>query len=174
LIDLRYSRERMLADIQASDGERPAADPAKEPARAVIRGKTPGEILPGLNADLAARFADVQPERLERDLLSPLKKAVGNAFKRGNLRNLEKWILVVVVVTLSGAFLEVSDEGPGFDVAVTLEAFRSRRAYFSHGGSGFRRFKKARSVISFDRGGATFLLRFLRRDPPPVPDAPRP
>jgi hypothetical protein len=173
VIDLGYSRERMLADLQASDGALPGADLASERARAVTRGKAPDEILPGLNAALSARFADVPPERLERDLLGPLKKAVGNAHKRGNLRDPGKWITVEVLVTSAGAFLEVSDEGGGFDVAGTLERFRNGRAYFAHSGSGFRRYAKARSVISFDRAGATLRLRFLRGDAPPGPDAPR-
>ena len=114
------------------------------------------------SAICAARFADVLPERLERDLLSPLKKAVGNAHKRGNLRDPSKWITVEVVLTDAGAFLEVSDEGAGFDVEGTLDRFGAGGEYFAHSGSGFRKFTKARSVISFDRGGSRFRLRFLR------------
>ena len=173
MIDLGYSRERMLSDIQASGRLRPGARLSGERARVVIRRKGPGEILPDLNAALSARFADVPPDRLERDLLSPLKKAVGNAHKRGNLRDPDKWITVEVVVASAGAFLEVSDEGVGFDVAGTLERFRDGGAYFAHSGSGFRRFAKARSVISFDRGGSQFRLRFLRGRSPTRPDSAR-
>ncbi|MGH7149748.1 MAG: hypothetical protein ACREIU_03565 [Planctomycetota bacterium] len=162
MIDLGYSRERMLSDIEASQGTRPSGDLAEERAHAVFRRRAPEEILPELDATLSARFADVPPERLERDLLSPLKKAVGNAHKRGNLGDPGKWITVEVVLTGAGAFLEVSDEGAGFDVAGTLERFRNGREYFAHSGSGFRKFTKARSVISFDRGGSRFRLRFLR------------
>src|SRR5262245_31357590 len=152
----------MLWDIAASDGTEPGEGLAGAAARAVIRRRAPEEILPELNAALSARFPDVPAGRLERDLLSPLKKAVGNAHKRGNLRDAGKWITVEVVLTGAGAFLEVSDEGSGFDVEGTLERFRTGREYFAHGGSGFRRFAKARSVISFDRGGSRFRLRFLR------------
>ncbi len=162
MIDLGYTRERMLSDIEASEGLGPSGDLAGDRARAVIRRRAPDEILPELNAALSARFADVPPERLERDLLSPLKKAVGNAHKRGNLLDPGKWITVEVVLTAAGAFLEVSDEGPGFDVAGTLDRFGTGREYFAHSGSGFRKFTKARSVISFDRGGSRFRLRFLR------------
>ncbi|MCI0588621.1 MAG: hypothetical protein L0323_17470 [Planctomycetes bacterium] len=162
MIDLAYSRERMLSDIEASEGIEPGADLAGDRARAVLRRRAPEEILPELNAALSARFADVPPERLERDLLSPLKKAVGNAHKRGNLRDPEKRITVEVVLTAAGAFLEVCDEGNGFDVEGTLERFRTGGEYFAHSGSGFRKFTKARSVISFDRGGSRFRLRFLR------------
>jgi hypothetical protein len=162
VIELGYSRERMLADIQAPASLPGSADLADERARLVLRASTPEEILPSLDATLAGRFADVSPRRLERDLLWPLKKAVGNAHKRGNLRDPEKRITVEVVLTSAGVFLEVSDEGTGFDVAGTLERYRDGRAYFAHGGSGFKRFVKARSVISFDRGGSTFRLRFLR------------
>lgn len=162
MIDLAYSRERMLSDIEASEGTAPGDDLAGDRARAVIRRREPGEILPELNAALSSRFADVPAERLERDLLFPLKKAVGNAHKRGNLRDPSKWITVEVVLTDAGAFLEVTDEGGGFDVEGTLERFGTGREYFAHSGSGFRKFTKARSVISFDRGGSRFRLRFLR------------
>ena len=162
----------MLEDIHASPEllQESPSDPSatgsgmRSEIRLLLRKNAPEEILPAFHSFLSRRFSDVAPERLERDLLSPLKKAVGNAHKRGNLRSPDKQISVEVVVTREGAFLEVSDEGAGFDVPGKLALFRAGRDYFAHGGSGFRRFTKARSVIAFDRGGSTFRLRFLRDD----------
>ena len=85
---------------------------------------------------------------------------MGNAHKRGNRLAPDKWITVEVIVTRCGAFVEVSDEGTGFDVAATYERFREGQQYFAHKGSGFRRYCKARSIVSFDNGGSTFRACF--------------
>ena len=170
MIALETTRERMLADIGASAAVLSTSSPdptgaelvAAEQARLLVKRNAPEELLPSLNSFLERRFADIPPERLHRDVLSPLKKAVGNAHKRGNLRQNDKWITVEVVVTRTGAFLEISDEGNGFDVLATLARFRAGEEYFAHSGSGFRRYTKARSLVSFDRGGSTLRLRFLR------------
>jgi hypothetical protein len=170
VIELDYSRERMLADIHAA-GEVTELDGLSDPrsradfvalaaARLRVKVRTPHEILPDLDAALSARFSAIAPERLRRNLLAPLKKAVGNAHKRGNLRAPDKWITVEVVVTDIGAFVEITDEGSGFDVPATLARFRAGGAYFAHKGSGFRRYSQARSVISFANGGSTFRARF--------------
>ena len=98
---------------------------------------------------------------LDRDLLAPLKKAVGNAYKRGNQMNPDKWITVEVVVTKKGALIEVSDEGAGFDVCAIVDKLRSGEKYYSHAGSGFRRFAKTDSVVSFANGGRTFRACFV-------------
>jgi len=174
VIELDYPRARMLADIRASDdglrlqglADAPAREAflAAEEARLVARVKTPQEILPELDAVLAMRFAAVPADRLHRNLLSPLKKAVGNAHKRGNRGAPDKWIQVEVVVTRAGAFVEVSDEGTGFDVPGTLARFQAGAEYFAHKGSGFRRYAKAGSVVSFDRGGSTVRVCFAVSD----------
>lgn len=169
MIVLDATRAGMLQDIQApaellgsqTDPTKVGREGAPE-ARCLLRGNLPAQILPRLNSLLARRCAEVAPERLERDLLWPLKKAVGNAHKRGNRLDPRKEITVEVVLTRAGVFCEVSDQGAGFDVAETLARFRAGSAYFSHGGSGFRKYTKARSLISFDRGGSTLRLRFLR------------
>ena len=171
MIDLGYSKERMLRDIGAaleapllgdlSDPEARARFVALDQARLLVRVHAPEEILPSLDAVLSARFPEVTPERLQRNLLAPIKKAVGNAHKRGNLRDPGKWITVGVVVTRAGVCVEVSDEGTGFDVAETCARLRTGTRYFTHGGSGFRKFEKANAVISFAGGGSTFLARFL-------------
>jgi len=160
----------MLADIRAT--ENPAlvndfTDPAAvedfvalEEARLVARVGDPQSILASLDAALARRFHAVPAERLQRDLLAPLKKALGNAHKRGNLMQPDKRITLEVVVTRAGAFVQVSDEGAGFDVAATCARFAAGARYFAHHGSGFRKFHKARVVISFADGGRTFRACF--------------
>ena len=60
-----------------------------------------------------------------------------------------------------GAFLEVTDEGAGFDVRAIVDKMRSGENYYSHAGSGFRRFAKTDSVISYANGGRTFRACFL-------------
>ena len=71
-----------------------------------------------------------------------------------------KLITLEVLVTRAGAFVQVSDQGEGFDVAATCERFRAGSPYFTHGGSGFRKFEKARGIVSFDDGGRTFRACF--------------
>jgi hypothetical protein len=170
MIDLEYGRERMLDDIGAAEGIPAICSTAaltapefvgSDQARVIVKGRERDEILPALEAALSARFADVAPQMLYRDLLSPLKKAVGNAYKRGNQMDPDKWITVEVIVTRRGAFIEVSDEGAGFDVPGTIAKIRAGEKYYSHGGSGFRRFAKADSVISFANGGRTFRACFV-------------
>lgn len=171
MIALDATRARMLEDIRASAAllqsspcAPDTADAGAPEVRLLLRRGTPAEILPELNSFLARCCADIPVERLQRDLLSPLKKAVGNAHKRGNCCDPSKRITVEVVVTRAGVFFEVGDEGAGFDVPGTLALFRAGGDYFAHSGSGFRRFTKARSLISFDRGGSTLRLRFLRAE----------
>jgi hypothetical protein len=161
----------MLEDIHASPEllRTSVTDPSQSSGsqpevRLLMRKSAPDDILPALYSFLERHCPGIPAERLERDLLLPLKKAVGNAHKRGNLRDPHKHISVEVVVTRTGIFFEVDDEGSGFDVAATLALFREGGDYFTHHGSGFRKFTKARSLISFDRNGSTFLLRFLRED----------
>lgn len=170
MIALETTRERMLADIGATAALLATSSPdptgsevvAAEEARLLVKRHSPEELLPPLNAFFERRFPDVMPERLHRDVLSPLKKAVGNAHKRGNLLRDDKWITVEVVITRAGAYVEISDEGQGFDVEATLARFKSGETYFAHSGSGFRRYTKARSLIAFANGGSTVRLRFLR------------
>jgi hypothetical protein len=163
VIDLLYSREQMLTDLRAVDGSRmESAGNVHCLARLVLEGREQARILPGLDAALTAWFGDVPAERLQRDLLIPLKKAVGNAQKRGNRDAAEKRIRVEVVVAAAGAYVEVTDEGDGFDVPRTYARFCAGEPYFEHGGSGFRKFAKAQSVVSFGSGGRAFRVRFLR------------
>lgn len=170
MIDLHYSREQMLRDIRATEGAALVgglADPAElaafvtlDQARLATEVSTPEAILASLESALAARFSSVPRERLQRDLLAPLKKALGNAYKRGNLMDPQKRITLEVVVTRTGVFVEISDEGAGFDVAGICARFAAGSRYFTHHGSGFRKFHKARAVISFAAGGRTFRACF--------------
>ena len=170
MIALGRTRAGMLAEIGATAALLASAshddrgeDVLDSPeAHIVLQKHEPQELLPGHSLFLEHRFADLTPRRLERDLLWPLKKAVGNAHKRGNLLDPEKWITVELVATPAGLYLAVSDQGAGFDVEATLARFRAGETYFAHHGSGFRRFTKARSVVTFDDGGRTLRLRFLR------------
>jgi hypothetical protein len=165
VIDLLYSREQMLTDLRAIGGPRMAsAGDLHCLAHFVLTGGAQVDLLPGLDGALAAWFGDVPAERLRRDLLSPLKKAVGNAQKRGNRGAAGKRITVEVVVAAAGAYVEVTDEGDGFDVAGTYARFRAGDPYFEHGGSGFRKFAKTRSVVSFGDGGRVVRVRFLREE----------
>jgi hypothetical protein len=168
----------MLGDIGAVEGLPALSDPSdprtlaefveRDLSRLLVKVRTPEEILPELDAALAARFPAVPPERLQRNLLRPLKKAVGNAHKRGNQCAGDKWITVEAIVTREGAFIEVSDEGQGFDFAATYERFRSGQSYFAHKGSGFRRYAQASAVVSFANGGRTFRACFRPKAAGPV------
>jgi anti-sigma regulatory factor (Ser/Thr protein kinase) len=170
MIELGYSKRRMLEDLGAprdamlvsdlSDPRGRETFVASEVARLVVRVHAPEEILPELDAVLTTRFASVEPSELQRNLLLPIKKAVGNAHKRGNRLDPEKTIALEVLVTPDGAFFEVTDQGEGFDFAATCARFRRGTPYFTHGGSGFRKFEKARAVVTFDDGGRTVRLRF--------------
>ncbi|MCI0633569.1 MAG: hypothetical protein L0206_06590, partial [Actinobacteria bacterium] len=114
------------------------------------------------NESLSRCLDDVAPERRFEELLYPLKKAVGNAYKWGNRRDPSRRITVAAVVTRAGALVGVSDEGEGFDPQAILEARREGRRSFTHGGSGFDHFQKSPSKISYTDGGRTLLLLFMR------------
>jgi len=153
MLDLTRTRQRLLEEIGAT--------PATQ-ATLVVRGATPAELLPALNESLSRCFADVTRERRSHELLVPLKKAVGNAYKWGNRRDPSKRITVAAVVTPAGAVVSVSDEGEGFDPQAILDGLRRGQRYFTHGGSGFDHFERSGSKISYGDGGRTLLLRFLR------------
>jgi hypothetical protein len=169
MIDLNHTREQMLAEIKASEKAfancmHDPADPgfiALVEARLIVQGKTPEDLLPILNVAFSKRFADIPSEQLFHDLIHPLKKGLGNAYKWGNHKDPAKWITVEAVVTNRGALVAISDEGEGFDAKGILGQFRSGEHYFAHGGSGFTHFDRAKSLISYANGGRTLLIRFL-------------
>ena len=180
MIDLNRSKEQMLAEIDASADA--SCDPLDDPSdprfalldetRLVVQGKTPNDLLSTLNAALARRFDHVSSEHLFFDLLYPLKKAVGNGYKWGNRQDPEKKITVEVVTTPTGAVVAVTDEGEGFDYRDVLARFQSDKEYFTNGGSGFKQFKKTKSVTSYADNGRTVLIRFLSVQEPGRPLTP--
>ena len=107
MIVLDRTKGEMLAEIHASDRglanrvEDPS-DPAfqsLDEASFVVRGSGRQEILPLITAALARRLEGMAPERFIRNVGRPLKRALGNADKRGNHQDPDKRITVEVVAT---------------------------------------------------------------------------
>jgi hypothetical protein len=169
MIDLTHTKEQMLAEINASakvfaNCLHDAADPnfvALDEVYLIVQGQTPAELLPVLSVAFAARCADAPPQQLHRDLLDPLKKGLGNAYKWGNHKDPVKRITVEAMATKIGLLVAISDQGEGFDVPGIVGQFHSGKRYFTHGGSGLKHFARAKSLISYVNGGRTLLLRFL-------------
>jgi hypothetical protein len=174
MIRLGLSRLHMLADIGADEGELGAPlldpeDPAfveRESVRLVVRAHLRDELCARLEPALRLRFANVAGEHLERDLLVPLWKAIGNAHRRGNLEDPARWLSAEIVGTDRGAVVTVTDEGAGFDVAGVVRRFESEERYFTRKGQGIACFAETCSLVSYADGGRTWLLRFLS-DPEP-------
>jgi hypothetical protein len=175
MIDLNRTRAGMFAEIHASahildsplrwsgvPGGPPVVEAfaSKSEVCLLVQGTTPAAVLPVLNDAFTARFGDIRPQQLVRDLLDPIRKGVGNAYKWGNLRDPSRQISVEAVATRSGAVVSISDEGAGFDVQSVIQKYREHQKYFTHGGSGIKHFEKARSSISYSNGGRTLLIRF--------------
>jgi hypothetical protein len=106
-----------------------------------------------------------------RDVLKPLKRGLGNAYKHGNGEDRSKSLRLEMFLTRLGAVFEVTNEGDGFDPARILSRLRHGDRYFHHEGGGFRVFEEASSAISFSDRGRTLLIRFLC-DPNPAPRVP--
>src|ERR1041385_2925616 len=89
MIDLSRNRAELLAEIEASrsavENVRDLTDPrvATADVRARVRGSAKEDLFPLLKVVLSERFADVPRPELMRDLLVPLRKALGNAYKHG-------------------------------------------------------------------------------------------
>jgi len=174
MIDLKLTREQMLAKIRASEFslERELSDPTS-PEFAALPSfryhsvkRTRSEVYGALCAGFAARFANIEPERVIRDITRPLKKALGNSYKRGNRGDPAKNITLDIVFTPEGVVVSASDEGEGFDFEAVCSGFREGKAYFEHHGDGFRCFENAESTISYADGGRTFLLCFRPAEGP--------
>ena len=167
MIDLGCTRAALLAEIAARElpGRPPggaaalAAPGSRE--RFLVRGHTQDELFPLLEVSLSERFAAVPRSRLIRDLLVPLKTALGNAWKHGNGGDATRSITVEAVLTRRGAVVAVEDEGAGFDAARALERFRRRERYFTNFGAGFEKLERAGSRITWENGGRTLLLGFV-------------
>jgi hypothetical protein len=163
MVDLSRTEEQFLAEIHSNSAraalennaqaglERPALDAPWQ-----LVGRTPGELFPLLTKTFSAFYAEVSDSHVSRDLIDPVKKGLGNAYKWGNKRDHEKQLVVTAVMTRVGAVIKITDEGQGFDVPRVV-----RDGSFTHGGSGLTRFHKTSSVISYADGGRTLLIRFL-------------
>jgi len=159
----------MLAEIHASESslagcmKRSATSTpaAVEELCLTMRGQTSADFMPTVKAVCAERLSRVPTDRLKADLLLPLKKGIGNAYKRGNKKDPAKAITVQAAITGAGAVVSVSDEGTGFDVEDVLGRLRRDEQYYANHGSGFAIFTKTRSAISYVDGGSTLLIRFL-------------
>lgn len=166
MIDLSYTRARLLAEIDATDS---AGEPlssitdlrvATRDAHVRVCGHGRHDLFPLLKAALLERFEAVPRLQLMRDLLIPLRNSLGNAYKHGNGRDPAKAISVELLLARKGALIAVTDEGTGFDVALTFRRFQENENYFVNHGCGFRNLHEASSPVSYENGGRTVLLCF--------------
>ena len=173
MIDLSRTRRGLLAEIDAPDilGE-PLSD-ITDPRIATtdnihvrLCGHGRDDLFPLLKLALSERFRAVPLLNLTLDLLMPLKNAIGNAYRHGNAADPAKVICVEIVLTGKGAFIAVTDQGAGFDVAFTFQRFQEQENYFDHYGIGFRNLHRAKSTVTYENGGRTVLLcyRFDQHD----------
>ena len=134
MIDLSRNRAELLAEIEAplstaeflsdfTDLRFATAD-----VRARVHGHAKNDLFPLLKVVLSERFADVPRPELMRDLLIPLRNALGNAYKHGNDHDPAKTVSVEVTLTRKGALIAITDEGFGFDVALTLRRFQEQNS----------------------------------------------
>ena len=167
MIDLSLTRAAMLKEIEAPPLNGNPLTDLTDPrllvsnAHLVFHGHTRNDLFPPVEVVMSERFARVPRLELIRELLVPLKSALGNAHKRGNHADASKSILVEAVLTPKGALVAVSDEGEGFDVAMVLRHLRNRERYFTNVGHGFRRLDDTTSRVTYEDGGRTALLCFL-------------
>jgi len=166
MIDPSRTRADLLAEIGATyHPEQPASDvtdlrEALRDAHIRFSGHDKRHLFSLVKAVLLEAFAEASREELLRDLLIPLRNALGNAAKHGNAHDPNKFIVVDLILTGEGTLVIVADEGDGFDVALTLGRFRNEGIYYQNGGAGFRNLHDAKSIVSFDTGGRALLLCF--------------
>jgi anti-sigma regulatory factor (Ser/Thr protein kinase) len=166
MIDLGCTRARLLAEIEATNSTPEPLSDITDPhfattdVHARVCGQGREDLFPPLKIALSERFASVPRTQLIRDLLMPLKNALGNAFKHGNVGDPSKGVSVEIVSTRKGALLAVTDEGTGFDFAHTFRRFQEQETYFENHGSGFRNLHGAMSTVTYENGGRTVLMCF--------------
>ncbi len=141
MISLGRTRAELLAEIDAPSlpGD-PLSDltdlhAASEDAYVRVCGRARDELFPLLKIALSERFAAAPRLQVIRDLLLPLRNILGNAYKHGNGCDPAKVISVEIVLTAKGALIAVTDEGSGFDVALTFRRFQGQESYFANHGS---------------------------------------
>ena len=166
MIDLGKTRAMLLAEIGATE---PAGEPLKDitdprvataDADVRVSGRGREDLFPLLKIALSERFATVPRMRLIWDLIRPLKNVLGNAYKHGNGYDSTKTVSVELVLTRKGALIAVTDEGTGFDFALTFQRFQQQQAYFVNQGHGFRNLHRGLFTVSYADGGRTVLLCF--------------
>lgn len=166
MIDLTRTRADLLSDIEApkcrSSRLHDIADALVVSGDCHVRwrGKTRADLFPWLRVALTERFAAVPRTVLVRDLLMPLKHALGNAEKHGNRNDPVRMITVEAVLTTRGALIAVTDEGEGFDVDLTVRRWQEQQTYFVFEGAGFRGLHQATATVTWEDGGRTILLCF--------------
>lgn len=166
MIDLSHTRADLLAKLEAPDLAAAPLVNITDPrvvsgdARVRISGHTRHSLFPLLEATLSERYGALPRPQVIRDLLLPLRNALGNAFDHGNHRDCSKAIGVELMLTRKGALIAVTDEGNGFDVGLTFRRFREQECYFEGQGAGFRNLHRATSPVTYEDGGRTVLLCF--------------
>src|SRR5437667_12492053 len=119
MIDLSRNKTELLAEIEAAEpqGEplSDLTDPRVATGDAHVRGlgHATKYLFPLVKLALSGRFALVPRPQLNRDLLIPLRNALGNAYKHGNAKSPAGAISVGIVLSRVGALVTVTDEGSG-------------------------------------------------------------
>jgi len=166
MIDLSRNRAELLAEIEATraTGEflNDITDSrvSTENGRVCVQGSGRLDLFPLLKAALLERFSAVPRPELIRDLLVPLKNALGNASKHGNGGNPAKVISVELELTCKGALIAITDQGQGFNAALTFQRFQNKESYATNHGRGLLNLHRARSAVSYESDGRTVLLCF--------------
>ncbi len=167
MIDLDCTRREMLAEIGAPAASEPLVEPSDprfpgcEQARVLVAGRPRRELFRLLEFALSARFVGAPRSERIRDLLVPLRCALGNAHKHGNRGDRSRRIEVEIATSRRGALVAIRDEGEGFDARSTVERMRGGVPYFTRQGTGLKAFENSRSRIGWEAGGRTLLIRFL-------------
>src|SRR5438093_10097880 len=104
MIDLSRTRAELLAEINAPHPLNAPLSDLTDPrvasvdAHLRVCGHGRDDLFPLLKLALSERFAAMPRLQLIRDLLIPLRNALGNAYKHGNGRNPAKVISVEFVL----------------------------------------------------------------------------
>jgi hypothetical protein len=103
MIDLSQTRAGFLAELEATEladkapGDITDSHVANRDAHVGVHGNRRADLFLLLKNALSERFADVPRPQLIRDLLIPLRNALGNAYKHGNGRDRARKIRVEMV-----------------------------------------------------------------------------
>jgi hypothetical protein len=168
MIELGRTREDLLADIDASEDlfAQPEIDPQSPDLCSIpeahfeVAAHTRDDMLPLLRGVMLRRFDWLPPGQLFHDVLEPLKRGLGNAWKRGNALDPNKLIRAHVALAPLGTLIEIHDEGKGFDVEGVFSRYRENERYFHHGGAGFETLDRSTASVSYANGGRTLMIGY--------------